>query len=76
MYVWLGLCDVLVPLSPKFHDQDVIDPVDVSVKLTGSGATPFIGFAVKLAAHGAMTVMVPVFVFVDPHEFVTVRVTV
>jgi hypothetical protein len=32
--VWLGFWDVEVAPSPKLHDQDVGDPVDVSVNAT------------------------------------------
>ena len=47
--MWLGLCVVLVPPSPKFQDHAVGVPEDVSVKVTVSGAVPLVGFAVKLA---------------------------
>jgi hypothetical protein len=39
--------------SPKFHERLVTVPVDVSVRVTGSGAVPLVGFAVKLATGGA-----------------------
>ncbi len=48
--MWLGFCCVLTAVpSPKSHDHDVGLPVDVSVKVTASGATPDVGDAVKLA---------------------------
>jgi hypothetical protein len=47
-----GLCVVDVPPSPKSHDQAVAPPVDVSVKLTGNGAVPDVGLAVKEAVGG------------------------
>jgi hypothetical protein len=50
--VWLGLRVVDVPPSPKVHDHEVGDPVDWSVNVTGSGATPDVGEAEK-AAVGA-----------------------
>ena len=40
---------VEVPPSPKFHERAVIVPVEESVKLTLSGATPLVGVAVKFA---------------------------
>jgi len=39
---------VLVPPSPNVHEWFVIDPVEVSVKVTFSGAAPLVGLAVKL----------------------------
>jgi hypothetical protein len=40
--VWLGFWDAEVEPSPKLHDQDVGDPVDVSVNVT---AWPTLGEA-------------------------------
>lgn len=48
-----GDWDVDVPPSPNVQDHDVGEPVDVSVKLTGRGAGPDVGEAVK-AATGAV----------------------
>jgi hypothetical protein len=45
--VWDGFCRVEVVPSPKFHDQLVGDPVEVSVKLTASGAVPDAGAALN-----------------------------
>jgi hypothetical protein len=39
--------------SPKFQERLVTVPVDVSVRVTGSGAVPLVGLAVKLATGGA-----------------------
>jgi hypothetical protein len=39
--------------SPKLHDLAVTLPVEVSDKLTRSGAVPLVGLAVKLATGGA-----------------------
>jgi hypothetical protein len=44
-----------VALSPKLHCHVSIAPVDVSVNVTPSGATPAVGFAVKDATAGALT---------------------
>ena len=38
---------VLVEPSPKSHSQEVILPVDWSVKLTVKGADPLVGLAEK-----------------------------
>ena len=40
---------VEVPPSPRFHERAVTVPVEVSVKLTLSGAVPLVGAAVKFA---------------------------
>ena len=68
---------LLVP-SPKVHFQPEISPVEVSVKLTLSGAVPLMGVAVKLAL-GARTETVTRLVLVtvlDPPLPVTVNATV
>ncbi len=60
LYVWDGFLRVEVPVSPKFQDQEV-DPVDRSVKLTVRGTPPEVGVAEKLAVGGVVppdTVMV------------------
>ena len=47
--MWLGLCEVDVLLSPKFHDQDEIEPpesVEVSVNATVRLLTVSVKFAV------------------------------
>src|SRR4051812_27278384 len=58
-YTWEGFCaaDVAVP-SPKFHDQLVGDPVEVSVNCTIRGAVPLAGVTVKdaVGAGGGGTV--------------------
>ena len=71
-----GFCAVLVVPSPKFHDQDVMVPVEVFAKLTVSGIFPLLGVAVKLAVIGVHTVIVPVFVLDMLHALVAVSVTV
>jgi hypothetical protein len=55
MYVWLGFCNVLVPPSPKFHDQVLIVPVEVSVKFMMYGFVPT--DELKFAVTVAQTVM-------------------
>jgi hypothetical protein len=62
--------------SPKFHDQLLMLPVEVSVKFADS----LLALAVNPATGGdvttgASTVMVLVFVAVIPVESITVRVT-
>ena len=42
-----GLCVVAVAPSPKFHDHEVGEPVEVSENCTDSGAVPEVGDAVK-----------------------------
>ena len=51
--MWLGLGSVDVPPSPNVHDHEVGEPVDWSVKVTGSGATPEVGVAEKAAVGAA-----------------------
>ncbi len=59
--VYDGLGSVLVPKpSPKFQNQDVMMPVEVSVKLTNSGAFPVVGAAKKLALGAGIKVDVAV----------------
>jgi hypothetical protein len=48
---------VLVVPSPKFHDPVVMLPVEVSVKVTVSGAVPEVGVVVKLAAGAEAAVV-------------------
>jgi len=69
---------VLVPPSPKVHDQLVILPVEPSVKLTVNGLFPLVTLPLKLATGGAsVTIIYPVFVSVsEPPGPVTVRDTV
>ena len=55
VYVWLGLCDVDVPVSPNVQDQFVGEFDEVSVKATASGAAPLVGLAVKLATGAGVT---------------------
>jgi hypothetical protein len=38
-----------VPVSPKSHKYDVIEPVDWSVNWTDNGELPEVGVAVKFA---------------------------
>src|SRR6266700_8151535 len=55
-YVWAktAAAAVFVELvSPKSQNRLVIDPVEVSVKVTPKGAVPEIGTAMKLADGGA-----------------------
>ena len=43
----MGLCTLLVVLSPKSHAQLVTDPVVVFVNATLNGAVPLVGLALK-----------------------------
>jgi Flp pilus assembly protein TadG len=72
---WLGFCEVEVAPSPKFQDQAVGVPVDVSVNWTACPATGEAGVNVNEAASAAATVTVRV-VLADPVPLVTVSVTV
>jgi hypothetical protein len=47
--VWLGFWAVLVVPSPKFHDQEVGLPADVSVNCTDWPAAGEVGLKVKEA---------------------------
>ena len=82
LYVCVGLNAVLVYPSPKFHECDVILPLDRFVKLTTSGAFQVVGLAEKLAVGGgrggtAGALTVTEFVAVDdPAGPETVSVTV
>ncbi len=57
LYVYVGLCFVEVFPSPKFHFQEVCDPVLLSIKVTVNGAFPEVGFAENAATGFAITVM-------------------
>mgnify|MGYP001139040624 CR=1 FL=1 len=61
--------------SPKFQDQDVGDPVEVSVNCTVCPVTGDAGLYVKEAASAVATVTVRVVEW-DPDAFWTVNVTV
>ena len=79
--VWPGFCAVLVPPSPKFQLQLVIEPVEVSVKPTVRGSVPLVGVALKPAVGagggGVLTVIRLVCVSVsEPPGPVTVSETV
>ena len=50
---------MLVLLSPKFHDHEVGELVEVSVKLTANGAVPEVGVPVKFATGGLPPPAVP-----------------
>ena len=69
---------MLVPPSPKFHDQPVMFPVEVSVKETVNGLLPVVGVPLKFATGtDSVTIMYPVFVSVsEPPGPVTVNDTV
>jgi len=75
--VWLGLLNVLVPPSPNVHEWFVIDPVEVSVKVTFSGAAPSVTLAVKLATGGTFVTVIrsKAFVVDDPPGPRTVSLT-
>ncbi|OPX63373.1 MAG: hypothetical protein A4E33_01742 [Methanoregula sp. PtaB.Bin085] len=75
-----GFCTSANVPSPKLQFQLVGEPVEMSVKLTVSGAGPSVTSPVKLAASGSsgtVTLMTPgkVLVFVPP-AYPTVRLTV
>jgi hypothetical protein len=55
-----------VALSPKLHCHVSIAPVDVSVNVTPSGATPVVGLAANDATAGALTTICWLFVSVPP----------
>jgi hypothetical protein len=56
-YVCDGFSLVEVLPSPKSQLQEVGEPVDVSVKVTASGAVPDFGVPVKFAVSGSVTVI-------------------
>jgi hypothetical protein len=56
LYVWAGFCAVDgADPSPKSHDHDVGEPVEVSWKATLNGAVPDVGDAVNDATGAAGT---------------------
>ena len=57
---------MLVPPSPNVHDWFVIVPVEVSVKVTVSGATPLVGLALNLATGVIAPIPVTAFVALPP----------
>ena len=67
---------MLVPPSPKLHDQEVTLPVELSVRATGRGAVPERGVAVKLATGATAVAKMVLVAVLPPAEPVTVRVTV
>ena len=54
------LCEVLVVPSPKSQTRSETVPVEVSVNVTSSGATPEVGVAVKLETGAAVVELVEV----------------
>jgi hypothetical protein len=73
--VWLGFWAVDVNPSPKFHCQEVGDPVDVSVNCTACPVTGEAALKVNEAASAAATVTVRL-TLPEPELLVTVNVTV
>src|SRR5689334_22779511 len=59
---------VLVLPSPKFQNQLVTSPVEVSVKFTISGCCPSTGIAVKSAAGANAAAAVSALVEIPPSE--------
>jgi hypothetical protein len=75
-YVWLGLRDVEVAPSPKLHDQDVGEPVDVSVNATAWPARGEAGLKVKEAASvGDVTTVTICVTLLDDEALLAVKVT-
>src|ERR1044071_3683808 len=76
-YTWSAFAVVAWPPSPKAHERELIVPVDVVVKCTGSGGRPEVGSAVNPATGGGgVTVIMPGTVCVsEPPGPVTVRLT-
>jgi hypothetical protein len=57
VYVWLGLCAVVLPPSPKFQVQLVIallPGADWSVNWTVNGLDPLVGFPANSAVGGTL----------------------
>jgi hypothetical protein len=75
--VWLGLWAVLVEPSPKFHCQEVGDPVELSVNCTAWPATGEPGANVKdaVSVGEGITVSVRLALLV-PEGLVAFKVTV
>ena len=70
---------MLVVPSPKFQSQDVGAFVDLSVKVTPSGAAPVTGVAVKFATGAGVGAGVTTIFFwaeLDPPALLTVSVAV
>ncbi len=57
---------MLVPPSPKSQAQELMLPVEVSVKATVRGARPVVGVPLKAAPGAGMTVTVAVAVALPP----------
>ena len=66
---------MLVAPSPKFHDHDVGEPVDVSVNCTMSPGFGDVGDHMKFATGGAGAVETVFTANVDPPPFDAVRLT-
>ena len=71
-----GFCTLLVVPSPKFQDQPVTLPVEVSLKVASSGAGPLVGLAVKPATGAVAVVEMVLVVVVLPPALLTVNFTV
>lgn len=67
---------MLVPPSPKFHDQMLTPPVEVSVKETVKGMAPLVEDAVKFATGNGGLTLIVVALEDEPNELETVRITV
>jgi len=70
-YVWAGFLSVLVLSSPKSQLHASGEPVDASVNVTVSGADPFTGEPLNLAARVVDVVAVAVVVVVSVGVAVT-----
>jgi hypothetical protein len=72
---WLGFRTVLVEPSPKFHCQEVGDPVEVSVNCTACPAAGELGMKVKEAVSAGTTMTVRLVLW-EPELLEAVSVTV
>jgi hypothetical protein len=66
---------VLLAPSPKFHDHEVGEPVDISVNCTTSPGFGDAGDHVKFATGGEGAVEMVLIANVDPPPFDVVRLT-
>ena len=75
-YVWVGFSAVLVEPSPKVQDQEVGEPVEVSVNVTNWPALGLPGESVKEALGGGIATVMALLALLEPPALLAVRETV
>ena len=78
LYTWVGFCEVDVLPSPKFHNQDVGELIEVSKNDTLNPAMPLVDPRALKLATGAIVGFTVMFIVIvlDPKAFEAFSVTV